>query len=951
MSTPAAARIADLLEGVPTASNPPARFPAPAPDRPPRTDGPTLNITVIWGDIAQITADLHVTGHYQSVVPAAAELALDRAISVDPRRTITEHTKLGWIEAQLGEVTYFPCKEGPVRCAAVVGMGPMGTLTERRAVQMYASLLGEALGLGHVGTMATALIGSGTGNLTVKQAARALVRGFADVLAPLGPPAPPPRLTDVLVMEVDRLRAEQLHLALTDSAAKLPQVRIVPGLREESGGELFGPSAAVYALSALTGLAGPAGAAARDGTPGTPGGPGPPGPPEDVLHTVLAGFDGNIQAKIREQLADLASVERTELSLTVRRPAEAQDDAVPVRMSVQSGVGGLRWAALTGRATVPERLVLVDMDLLRELVDRLTEPSVKDACELPDLLSRFVVPPDFQRLLTDDSTVLLELDRDTASVPWEFLSEIQQAGVEKRDPLAIRTQLSRQLRTTYSRVLTEGLADGPLRALVIGDPGDPERGFHLPGARQEALAVASRLKELGAKVSLFVGAANALRQPGVDPARRLDVPRVLLCGGNHIVHYCGHSDFDLSGTGRRSGWVFADGLLTAQELALLERPPLIVVANGCYTARRQPGRRPQARRAERHLAAGLACGERQLRGPARPDRALDGRARLALLRRGAGRLEGHPGHRDLRDPYYGSLNAVEFLCNGFHKRIGPFEKDLTQLLRSFTGLHQLVPVYKCVYGPDGEAATPAKAGLPGWQPQWSSHLTDFFEEMEKAATDNRQESAWESNQVVYHPIVGMDQPTRQSARLTDHKVETLLLRGDADEGGDGTVPKLSAALSGTEDARTFVPQKHGSLQNQDSMLDHLGGILQSLHDIRIDDLRAAVTSWFSYLGDDLYLADEPVVCEVGAISALSESELPEVPARLSVTARATGRAVVARDLTVARRRQRVDIGLLPAGTYDLLISAGADTAPLSDVFVVAGPDGTDATDGTAVTEV
>ncbi|MGW6980506.1 CHAT domain-containing protein [Streptomyces sp. NPDC054932] len=582
MSTPATARIADLLENVPTASNPPAHFPVPAPDRPPRTDGPTLNITVIWGDIAQIAADLHVTGHYQSVVPAAAELALDRAISVEPRRIITEHTKLGWIEAQLGEVTYFPCKEGPVRSAAVVGMGPMGTLTERRAVQMYASLLGEAVGLGHAGTMATVLIGSGTGNLTVKQAARALVRGFADALAPIGPPTPPPRLTDVFVVELDRLRAEQLHLALTECAAKLAQLRIVPELREENGGELFGPSAAVYALSALTGLAGPAGgSAARNGTPGGPD----TSAGEDALHTVLAGFDPGIQGKIREQLADLASVERTELSLTVRRPADAQDDSVPVRMSVQSGVGGLRWAALTGRATVPERLVPVDMDLLRELVDRLTEPSVKDACELPDLLSRFVVPPDFQRLLTDDSTVLLELDRDTASVPWEFLAEIQQAGAEQRDPLAIRTQLSRQLRTTYSRVMTEGATDGPLRALVIGDPGDPEKGFHLPGARQEALAVASRLKELGARVSLFVGAANSLRQPGVDPARRLDVLRVLLCGGNHIVHYCGHSDFDFSGTGRRSGWVFADGLLTAQELALLERPPLIVVANACYTAR------------------------------------------------------------------------------------------------------------------------------------------------------------------------------------------------------------------------------------------------------------------------------------------------------------------------------------------------------------------------------
>ncbi|MGW0391032.1 lipase/acyltransferase domain-containing protein [Streptomyces sp. NPDC003042] len=292
-------------------------------------------------------------------------------------------------------------------------------------------------------------------------------------------------------------------------------------------------------------------------------------------------------------------------------------------------------------------------------------------------------------------------------------------------------------------------------------------------------------------------------------------------------------------------------------------------------------------------------------------------------------------------PYYGSLNAVDFLCNGFRKRIGPFEQDLTQLLRSLTALHQLVPVYRCVYGADGPAATPAKAGLPAWQPQWNSHLTDFFGEMEDAATANRQDPAWEANQVIYHPIVGMDQPTRQSARLADHGVEPLMTREDRDEGGDGTVPKLSAALSGTEDARTFVPQRHASLQNQDAMLDHLKGILQSLHDVRIDDLRAAVTSWFSYLGDDLYLADEPVVCEIGANSALSESELPEVRARLTVTGRSADLPVVDRAITVPRERQLFEIGVLPPGAYDLLVSASADTAPLSDVFLVAGPDGTD----------
>ncbi|MFJ3880073.1 CHAT domain-containing protein [Streptomyces sp. NPDC090077] len=569
MGTPAA-RIADLLDVVTTPSHTtPVSRPAPAP--PPRTGGPTVNITVVWGDLVEIAADLHVTGHYQSVVPSAAELSLDRAISDGPRPLITEHTRLGWIDAQLGEVTYFPCRAGPIRTAAVVGMGPMGTLTERRAAQMYASLLGEAIAIGHVETMATVLVGAGVGNLSVGGAVRSLVRGFAAALAAQGPSAPAPRLTEVLVVEVDRLRAEQLLLALAHAAADQPGLRIGPELREDSGGRLFAPSAAVYALNALSGLARAAGPA--------------PAAAEEALRTVLADFDPGIRDQVREQLAHLAEVARTDLSLTVRGPTQTQDGALPVRMSVQSGAdGGLSWAALTGRATVPERVVAIDRDLLRELVGRLTEPTVDDARGLPVLLSRFV-PEDFQRLISDDATVLLELDRDTASVPWEFLTDVQPTGEERHAPLAIRTQLSRQLRTPYARVMTEGPADGPLRALVIGDPGDPEKGLQLPGARSEALAVAARLKALGVDVTLFVGAPNSTRQPGVEPARRLDVLRALLCGRNDIVHYCGHSDFDPSGTGRRSGWVFSDGLLTAQELSLLARPPLIVVANACYTAR------------------------------------------------------------------------------------------------------------------------------------------------------------------------------------------------------------------------------------------------------------------------------------------------------------------------------------------------------------------------------
>ena len=58
-------------------------------------------------------------------------------------------------------------------------------------------------------------------------------------------------------------------------------------------------------------------------------------------------------------------------------------------------------------------------------------------------------------------------------------------------------------------------------------------------------------------------------------------------------------------------------------------------------------------------------------------------------------------------PFYGSLNAVDFLANGIQRGIGPFKADLTPLVRSFTSVHQLVPVYECVQKADGEMTTPS----------------------------------------------------------------------------------------------------------------------------------------------------------------------------------------------------------------------------------------------------
>jgi hypothetical protein len=533
----------------------------------------SLALAVVWGDLTQVEADVHVVGHYQGVSPSGAELMLDRAISAGPRLLIAEHTRRGWIKADLGEVSYFPSQGGPVRHAVVVGMGRLGTFTERRAVQMHASMLGELLALGHARTAATVLIGSGADNLSIGQACRALAHGYGLALgAATWTREGSPALAEVLLVEVDRLRAEQLLCALRQACEQFPEIQVAPELRTGPGGGLASSSAAVYAVAELAKLAGAA------------------GPPAATLSGVLTGVPPDVREIVREQLVALADVAPVDMAVTVRATGPSQDATPPVRISVLSGEVGLRWAALTERATVPERQVPVNARLLEQLVDRLTEPTIDDANELPDLLSRLVVPLEFHRLVSADACVILELDRDTAVVPWEFLADIAAdaaaAADGARPPLAVRTQVSRQLRTTYSRVVLDELAGEPPRALVIGDPGNPEQGMDLPGARREALAVAAELSRMNLeRVDVFVGAPNASREPGTEPATRLDVLKALLRGGYHILHYCGHGTFDPAGDKGSSGWVFADGLLTAQELAQLSRPPRLVVANACYSAR------------------------------------------------------------------------------------------------------------------------------------------------------------------------------------------------------------------------------------------------------------------------------------------------------------------------------------------------------------------------------
>lgn len=70
----------------------------------------------------------------------------------------------------------------------------------------------------------------------------------------------------------------------------------------------------------------------------------------------------------------------------------------------------------------------------------------------------------------------------------------------------------------------------------------------------------------------------------------------------------------------------------------------------------------------------------------------------------------------LGTPHRGALNAVGFLENGMKKGIGPFGLDLSPVLRSFTSVYQLLPIYPCIDAGGGASQRVAEAAEAGLLP-------------------------------------------------------------------------------------------------------------------------------------------------------------------------------------------------------------------------------------------
>jgi CHAT domain-containing protein len=271
----------------------------------------------------------------------------------------------------------------------------------------------------------------------------------------------------------------------------------------------------------------------------------------------------------------------------------------PLRRQVDSGYRGadydyitatsttddtIQFALDTKRARTEVRAQSTQGKLLRELVRRASTDGNDDP-RLGHTLFQLLVPLEVEPFLAGTGRMVLELDDRTASIPWELLDTRGEDRSQLDDrPWAIRTRLLRKLRQeNYRQQVQDAQADDAV--LVIGEPQADEKLYApLPGARQEAQAVAELLAGSGG-----LGAERVKALPaGADAT---SVINALFERRYRIVHVAGHGEpVKRNAKGeivQAGGVVLSDGtFLGPNEIRSMRTVPELVFVNCCHGAAR-----------------------------------------------------------------------------------------------------------------------------------------------------------------------------------------------------------------------------------------------------------------------------------------------------------------------------------------------------------------------------
>ncbi len=167
-------------------------------------------------------------------------------------------------------------------------------------------------------------------------------------------------------------------------------------------------------------------------------------------------------------------------------------------------------------------------------------------------------------------------------------------------------------------------------------------------------------------------------------------------------------------------------------------------------------------------------------------------------------------------PYRGAASALLQLVNGVRKGIGPLRLDLTAFARSCPSTHQLLPGYHSV-GTGDELRHHRELSLAGPDPKLVADAERFHAEIASAVA-----ARGHAPSCCIRAVHGLRQPTPTTVTVEgDGLVAVDSIRG-GDEGGDGTVPRLSGhppEMAGDDDALRGHSEQHGSLQTNAAVRD------------------------------------------------------------------------------------------------------------------------------------
>jgi hypothetical protein len=548
-------------------------------------EGGSIEIGLAYGGIesidyertlskAKYPVDAIAVGHYIGVRPIQAEAALDRAISAElkggadagmDQGILTEYTERGVIHGKLGQPFFLPdprdrkgAARGRTRLIVLAGLGEPGRFGAPE-LTVLARELCWSLGRMQRQHLATVLIGSGVGNLKMREAVSAWMDGIRRSLTGSAYNRGR-RLDRVTFVEINPGRYVDLDEMI---------------LREKERQAKRGFEIIYTELTAAQ--------RAR--------------PRKDELNMAQEALNRRWEEleKSREEkerrAAGGARVDEKGPSLSPTRVTLSLDTARKV----------YRFGAITDIASVPERENSIDPAVVMQANDELAgEQSPRMQRERGRFLEELLMPNDLRAALYSQAPLVMLLDSTTARIHWEMVAQpslanstasggasADDADGERFNPLnflGTSRGFTRQLRTTYAPPPEP--PPPPQRVLRVLVVADPAEDAHLPGAQEEGVAVADLFESYNSvyKEGLGKTRVEVKRLFGPLEATRTNVLRELMLRSYDVLHFAGHCVYRWDGDPTLSGWIFnADRreLLTANELTRIDRIPKFVFSNAC----------------------------------------------------------------------------------------------------------------------------------------------------------------------------------------------------------------------------------------------------------------------------------------------------------------------------------------------------------------------------------